>query len=101
MIRSLTWSGASCAAAAGASPWSRRYSTCWSIWRNRDRVLSKDDLIEATWKGRVVSGSTLTSRINAVRKAVGDSGKVHGLARRGHRGGIGFIGEGQRSAIAA
>ena len=42
---------------------------------NRDRVVSKDDLIASVWQGRVVSDSTLTSRINAARKAVGDSGE--------------------------
>ena len=41
---------------------------------NRDRVVSKDDLIASVWGGRIVSESTLTSRINAVRKAIGDSG---------------------------
>jgi DNA-binding winged helix-turn-helix (wHTH) protein len=38
--------------------------------RNRDRVVSKDDLIASVWGGRVVSDSTLTSRINAARTAV-------------------------------
>jgi DNA-binding winged helix-turn-helix (wHTH) protein len=61
--------------------------------RNRDRVLSKDDLIEAIWDGRVVSESTLTSRINAVRKAVGDSGEAQRLIRTVQRKGIRFIGE--------
>jgi len=42
--------------------------------QNRDRVVSKDDLIASVWGGRIVSDSTLTSRINAARKAVGDSG---------------------------
>ena len=41
---------------------------------NRDRVVSKDDLIAAVWGGRIVSESTLTSRINAARTAVGDTG---------------------------
>ena len=36
---------------------------------NRDHVVSKDDLIETIWDGRIVSESTLTSRINAARKA--------------------------------
>ena len=36
--------------------------------RNRDRVVSKDDLIASVWGGRIVSDSTLTSRINAARK---------------------------------
>ena len=43
--------------------------------QNRDRVVSKDDLIASVWDGRIVSESTLTSRINAARKAVGDSGE--------------------------
>jgi DNA-binding winged helix-turn-helix (wHTH) protein len=41
--------------------------------RNRRRVVSRDDLLAAVWGGRIVSESTLTSRINAARKAVGDS----------------------------
>jgi DNA-binding winged helix-turn-helix (wHTH) protein len=36
---------------------------------NRDRVVGKDDLIASVWAGRIVSESTLTSRINAVRRA--------------------------------
>src|SRR6516225_4385341 len=40
--------------------------------RNRHRVVSKDDLVESVWGGRIVSESTLTSRINAVRRAIGD-----------------------------
>ena len=56
---------------------------------NRDRVVSKDDLIETVWNGRIVSESTLTSRINAARTAVGDSGKdqavIRTIARKGFR----------------
>jgi adenylate cyclase len=43
--------------------------------QNRERVVSKDDLIATVWSGRIVSDSALTSRINAVRKAVGDTGR--------------------------
>ena len=46
--------------------------------QNRDRVVTKDDLIAAVWDGRIVSDSTLTSRITAARKAVGDSGRPAG-----------------------
>jgi TolB-like protein/predicted ATPase len=60
--------------------------------RNRDRVVSKDDLLEAVWGGRIVSESTLTSRITAVRKAVGDSGEAQRLIRTLPRKGIRFIG---------
>src|SRR3712207_7599606 len=43
--------------------------------QNREHVVSKDDLLEAVWAGRNVSESTLTSHINAVRKAIGDNGE--------------------------
>jgi len=60
--------------------------------KNRHRVVSKDDLIESVWDGRVVSDSTLDSRINAVRKAVGDSGGQQRLVRTTTRKGFRFIG---------
>src|SRR5258708_1750064 len=40
--------------------------------RNREHVVSKDDLIAGIWGGRIVSGSALTTRINAARAAIGD-----------------------------
>jgi DNA-binding winged helix-turn-helix (wHTH) protein len=42
--------------------------------QQRHRVVSKDDMLEAVWGGRIVSDSALTTRINAARRAVGDSG---------------------------
>jgi len=59
--------------------------------RNRDRVVSKDDLIGAVWDGRAVSDSTLTSRITAVRKAIGDSGHDQRLIRTIPRKGVRFV----------
>jgi TolB-like protein len=59
---------------------------------NRDRVVSKDDLIAAVWGGRIVSDSTLTSRINAARKAIGDSGEQQKLIRTIARKGLRFVG---------
>ncbi len=61
--------------------------------QNRDRVVSKDDLIASVWGGRIVSDSTLDSRINAVRKAIGDNGKEQRLIRTATRKGIRFVGE--------
>ena len=58
---------------------------------NRDRVVSKDDLIASVWGGRIVSESTLTSRINAVRKAVGDSGAKQEFVRTFARKGVRWI----------
>src|ERR1043165_7714854 len=43
--------------------------------RNRDHVVSKDELLAAVWQGRIVSESTLSNRVNAVRAAIGDSGE--------------------------
>ena len=60
--------------------------------QNRDHVVSKDDLIASIWGGRIVSESTLTSRINAARKAVGDSGKNQKLIRTIPRKGLRFVG---------
>lgn len=60
---------------------------------NRDRVVSKDDLFDNIWEGRIVSESTLTSRINAVRKAVGDSGRDQRLVRTIARKGFRFVGD--------
>jgi TolB-like protein len=61
--------------------------------RNRDRVVSKDDLIAHVWKGRLVSDSALTSRIAAARQAVGDSGHDQRLIRTLARKGVRFVGE--------
>jgi len=63
------------------------------LMQNRDRVVSKDDLIEAVWDGRIVSESTLTSRINAARKAIGDSGRDQKLIRTIARKGFRFVGD--------
>ncbi len=60
---------------------------------NRDRVVSKDDLIAAVWKGRIVSESTLTSRITAVRHAIGDRAEDQRLIRTIARKGLRFIGD--------
>jgi pimeloyl-ACP methyl ester carboxylesterase/DNA-binding winged helix-turn-helix (wHTH) protein len=60
--------------------------------RHRDRVVSKDDLIASVWGGRIVSDSTLDSRVNAVRKAIGDSGGEQKLIRTLSRKGVRFVG---------
>ncbi len=59
---------------------------------NRDRVVTKDDIISSVWQGRAISESTLTSRINAVRRAIGDSGERQALVRTVPRKGFRFVG---------
>src|SRR5215813_10710067 len=60
---------------------------------HRASVVSKDELLENIWRGRIVSESTLISQINAVRKAVGDSGEKQALIRTVARKGFRFVGE--------
>jgi TolB-like protein/Tfp pilus assembly protein PilF len=62
------------------------------LMQNRDRVVTKDELIDKIWKGRTVSDSTLTSRINAARKAIGDNGSAQTLIRTVARKGFRFVG---------
>jgi TolB-like protein len=63
------------------------------LLQNRDHVVSRDDLFATVWGGRIVSDSTLTSRINAARKAVGDTGEDQRLIRTIARKGFRFVGE--------
>jgi DNA-binding winged helix-turn-helix (wHTH) protein len=46
--------------------------------QHRECVVSKDELLDAVWDGRIVSESTMTSHINAVRRALGDNGVPSG-----------------------
>jgi TolB-like protein len=59
---------------------------------NRERVVSKDDLISTIWQGRIVSDTALTTRLNAARNAIGDSGDEQRLIRTLPRKGFRFIG---------
>ena len=71
--------------------------------RNRERVVSKDDLIDAIWNGRSVSDAALTTRLNAARSAIGDSGQEQRLVKTLPRKGFRFVGsvlEAQRPADA-
>jgi TolB-like protein len=61
--------------------------------QNREQVVTRDDLLHSVWSGRIVSESTLTSHINAVRKAIGDTGKEQRLIRTVSRRGLRFIGK--------
>jgi TolB-like protein/DNA-binding winged helix-turn-helix (wHTH) protein len=60
--------------------------------RNRERVVSKDDLINAVWNGRVVSDAALTTRLNVARSLIGDSGEQQRLIKTLPRKGFRFVG---------
>jgi TolB-like protein len=71
--------------------------------RNRERVVSKDEVLKAIWKGRIVSDEALTTRLNAARGAIGDSGEKQHLIKTLPRKGFRFVGavqEAQRYASA-
>jgi DNA-binding winged helix-turn-helix (wHTH) protein/pimeloyl-ACP methyl ester carboxylesterase len=68
--------------------------------RNRGRVVSNDDLVEGIWKGRIVSESTLSSRITAARQAIGDSGDRQNFIRTLPRKGYRFIAQVQEKSEA-
>jgi adenylate cyclase len=79
----------------GASPMSvepKVFDLLEYLIRNRDRVVSKDDLIAAIWNGRIVSESALTTCINAARTAIGDTGEAQRLIKTLPRKGIRFVG---------
>jgi TolB-like protein len=70
--------------------------------RNRERLVSKDDLIDAVWSGRIVSDAALTTRLNAARSAIGDTGEKQRLIKTLPRKGFRFVGtvqEAHRPAI--
>jgi adenylate cyclase len=73
--------------------------------RNRDRVVTKDELIESIWQGRIVSDAALTTRLNVARNALGDSGTEQRLIKTLPRKGFRFVGairpDDERESLAA
>src|SRR4051812_47176079 len=63
------------------------------LLHNRDRIVSKDEILDAVWDGRIVSEAALSSRINAARKAVGDTGNEQAVIRTFHKRGFRFVSE--------
>jgi TolB-like protein/cytochrome c-type biogenesis protein CcmH/NrfG len=67
------------------------FSLLLYLVEHRDRVVSKDEIIEHVWDGRIVSDGTLTSRINSVRRAVRDDGKSQAVIKTFPRRGLRFV----------
>jgi TolB-like protein/DNA-binding winged helix-turn-helix (wHTH) protein/Flp pilus assembly protein TadD len=61
--------------------------------RNHDRIVSKDELIETVWNGRIISEAALSSRINGARRALGDNGNDQLFIRTLHKRGFRFVGD--------
>ena len=60
--------------------------------QNPDRIVSRDELLQAIWDGRAISDSAIANRINGARRAIGDSGEAQRLIRTVPRKGFRFIG---------
>ncbi len=60
--------------------------------RNSNRIVSKEELIEAVWQGRVISEAALSSCVSAARRAIGDSGKDQRRIRTASKRGFRFVG---------
>ncbi len=60
---------------------------------NRDRVLTRDELLDALWPGKVVTDSALSSRLKSVRSAVGDTGSAQRVIKTVHGRGYRFVAE--------
>ncbi len=71
------------------------------LLRHRERVVSKDDIFTGVWRGRIVSESALTTRINAARAAIRDSGETQHFIKTFRGKGLRFVGNVQEQAEAA
>ena len=62
---------------------------------NRDRVLSRDEIVEKVWDGRVVSDAAIASRVKSARQALGDDGQSQRFIKTIHRVGFRFVADAQ------
>lgn len=60
---------------------------------NRERMVTKDEIVTAVWNGRIVSDSAITSRIKTARQVVGDNGRAQSIIRTVHGLGFAFVAE--------
>ena len=74
------------------------FDLLFHLVRNRDRVLSKEDLVELVWGGRSISDTTISSRIKTARRAVGDNGAEQRVIRTMARKGVRFVAEVRQEA---
>src|SRR6516162_9102815 len=79
--------------AAGVAMEPQAFDLLLHLIRHREHVVSRDELIAQIWGGRIVSESALSTRINAVRSAIGDSGSEQRLIKTLPRKGVRFVGE--------
>ena len=69
--------------------------------QNRDRIVSKDELIDTIWRGRAISEAALSSCVSAARRALDDNGNDQALVRTLHKRGFRFVGDVDESSAPA
>ena len=69
-----------------------RFDLLHFLIKNSDRVVSREDIFQAVWRGRIVSDTVLGTRINAARRAIGDDGTQQRLIKTLPRSGFRFTG---------
>jgi len=69
--------------------------------RNRNRVVSKDELMDAIWHGRIASEASLSSRVCSARRAIGDNGLDQMQIRTYHKRGFRFVGRINKGDVSA
>ena len=69
------------------------FSVLHTLIENRHRVVSKDEMIERIWRGRIMSDAAISSRIKSARQAIGDDGTAQRLIKTVHGIGFRFVGE--------
>jgi TolB-like protein len=75
-------------------------SLLFHLVENRDRLVSKDELVATIWGGRAISDSAISSRIKSARQLLGDDGEAQRLIRTIHGKGFRFVGEATADAEA-
>src|SRR5258706_15295374 len=68
---------------------------------NRDRLVTKEEIIEKVWDGRIVSDAALASRVKSARQALGDDGKSQHFIRTIHGRGYRFVADARMSRAGA
>lgn len=70
---------------------------------NSERLVSKDEIIEKVWDGRVVTDAAVASRVKTARQALGDDGKSQQFIKTIHGQGYRFVAKARalRTATAA
>ncbi|MEU4245455.1 alpha/beta fold hydrolase [Actinoplanes sp. NPDC026619] len=72
----------------------RAFDLLCHLVTHRDRVVSKNELLDSVWGDRFVSEAALTTALRTVRRALGDTGGRQGMIRTVHRRGYQFVAAG-------